>query len=71
MIPTLYTHKLIETAAQILQGSPDTDFYVFRHPDCPVPPLRHVNAIHRVCDSVRVGYLLLIDRDVFPGDGLP
>lgn len=66
MIPTIYDHKLVEAAAKILDEHPDTDFYVLRHPDCSLPPLRRPNAIHRVLPVVPRGRLSLLDVGVFP-----
>ena len=61
-----YSQQVLITMAKILDENPDTDFYILRGPESPIPPLFQPNAVHRVMSGVQKDALFIIDVDTFP-----
>lgn len=62
MTETDYDPNLIQAVSTVLAQSPEEDFFILRHPEMPIPPLRHPNAIHKVSRHVNPGRLFVFEQ---------
>lgn len=60
-----YDADLIAAMTKVITHARE-DFYVFRHVDAPIPPLRYPNTIHRVSRAVPEHRLFLVDVWEYP-----